>query len=240
MTPADAYEVLELPNGTSRSEVKQAYRNLALIWHPDLYPYDEVLRQQCEEKMTVINAAYDILRHQAPETEEAKPAPEPTPEPASVWEEEEEVAAEPPEWDGQIRIRDPQAEKPPPRAPWRPFRRNVRHDAPDYGGLRATLFGFGLSAAVMLSLFVIDNPTSLNYYMVLRTVVPLASLYGTYFALDRGYWESAAALLLLALSLNPIFPLPMSIDEWRLFNIGCPVVLLFLWFHMYDRESSRG
>ena len=235
MTPAEGYEVLELPNGAPRFRVKQAYRDLALIWHPDLYPYDEALRLRCESKMAKINAAYDLLRNQAPEA----------PEPAAASHEEEEVYEEPPVeepvWDGQIRVRDPEAPAPPPQQPrWQPFRRNVDYNAPDYGGLRATFFGFFVAAIVMLSLFVIDNPTSHTYYRVLRTIVPLASLYGLYFALARGYWESAVALILLALCLNPIIPIPMSIDEWKLFNIGCPILLLFLWFHMYDRESSRG
>jgi len=42
------------------------------------------------------------------------------------------------------------------------------------------------------------------------------------------------------LFLNPIVPIPMSVEDWKLFNAACPVLLLFFWFHMYDRESSRG
>ncbi len=32
------YEVLDLPEDASAEELKQAYRSLIKIWHPDLYP----------------------------------------------------------------------------------------------------------------------------------------------------------------------------------------------------------
>jgi len=234
VTSDEGYAVLELSPGAPLSEVKQAYRELAKIWHPDLYPYDEALRARCEKTMQRINEAYEVLRREAPKSgpSSAAQAPSPASRPPST----EKVPA----WDGRIRVREAGAEPPPPANAWKPFRRHVQDDRSDSAGLAQTFAAFTAAAAAMVSLFVIDNPTSTGYYLVVRTLVSGASLYGGYFALSRGYWESAAALAVLALFLNPIVPIPMSVEDWKLFNAACPVLLLFFWFHMYDRESSRG
>lgn len=61
------YRVLELEPGASRDQVKQAYRDLAYVWHPDRYPEDRpLLRQKAEEKLKQINSAYEFLRSYAP------------------------------------------------------------------------------------------------------------------------------------------------------------------------------
>ena len=36
-----AYKILEIPENTSMQEVKQVYRDLAQIWHPDRQPQNE-------------------------------------------------------------------------------------------------------------------------------------------------------------------------------------------------------
>lgn len=43
-------------------EVKQAYRHLAFVWHPDRYPQDFRLQAEAEEKFQEIHQAYDTLR----------------------------------------------------------------------------------------------------------------------------------------------------------------------------------
>lgn len=53
----DYYEVLELNFGASESEIKSAYRRLAIKWHPDKNPDVDTLR-----KMQSITEAYLILK----------------------------------------------------------------------------------------------------------------------------------------------------------------------------------
>jgi hypothetical protein len=239
VTPDEGYAVLEIPPGSSISEVKQAYRELAKAWHPDLYPYDDALRARCEREMQRINQAYELLRRDAPresvgQAESARNEARRKRHPRTAPETDKEEPA----WDGSIRVREPGT--PPPADPlWRPFRRHVSTAEADFGGLFQTLAAFTAASIAMLSLFVIDNPTSRDYYLIMRVVVTASSLYGAYFAASRGYWESAVALFLLGVFLNPVVPIAMSVSDWKLFNASCPVLLLFFWFHMYDRECSR-
>jgi hypothetical protein len=53
------YRALGLQNDATKTEIKQAYRDLAKVWHPDrLSPDDERLRRKAEAKLQEINAAY--------------------------------------------------------------------------------------------------------------------------------------------------------------------------------------
>ena len=57
------YEVLELEPGASWEQVRQAYRDLAYVWHPDRYPDSRpLLKRKAEDKLKAINAAYEYLR----------------------------------------------------------------------------------------------------------------------------------------------------------------------------------
>lgn len=56
------YKTLELENGASLEEVKQAYKDLALVWHPDRFPNNARLQQKAEDKLKEINKAYEQLR----------------------------------------------------------------------------------------------------------------------------------------------------------------------------------
>ncbi|MBD2577974.1 DnaJ domain-containing protein [Oscillatoria sp. FACHB-1406] len=56
------YAILGLKAGASPEAIKQAYRQLARTWHPDLFVGDEVLKQQAEEKFKQIAEAYEYLR----------------------------------------------------------------------------------------------------------------------------------------------------------------------------------
>ena len=53
----DYYEVLGVPKTASADEIKKAYRNLAMKYHPDKNPGDKV----AEEKFKQISQAYDVL-----------------------------------------------------------------------------------------------------------------------------------------------------------------------------------
>lgn len=53
----DYYEILGVPRNADPSEIKRAYRKLAVQYHPDKNPGDA----QAEEKFKVINEAHDVL-----------------------------------------------------------------------------------------------------------------------------------------------------------------------------------
>jgi tetratricopeptide (TPR) repeat protein len=59
-----AYEVLGLMPGASQEEIKQAYRQLVKIWHPDGF-IDAMKKQKAEERIKIINAAYRKLKSDA-------------------------------------------------------------------------------------------------------------------------------------------------------------------------------
>ena len=52
------YEALGVPLGTSKADVKVAFRKLALIWHPDKNPNN---REEAEARFQEISKAYDSL-----------------------------------------------------------------------------------------------------------------------------------------------------------------------------------
>lgn len=51
------YDVLEIAEDASAEDIRQAYRKLIKIWHPDLHPGDEKAALKTQE----INEAYDVL-----------------------------------------------------------------------------------------------------------------------------------------------------------------------------------
>ena len=51
------YSVLRVPENASPEEIKQAYRKLVKLWHPDLHPDD----MSAEKRMAEINEAYTVL-----------------------------------------------------------------------------------------------------------------------------------------------------------------------------------
>ncbi|PKN01968.1 MAG: molecular chaperone DnaJ [Elusimicrobia bacterium HGW-Elusimicrobia-1] len=55
--PKDLYEILGVKKTASLDEIKQAYRSLAIKFHPDKNPGDK----SAEEKFKEINAAYEVL-----------------------------------------------------------------------------------------------------------------------------------------------------------------------------------
>ena len=62
MTRGQALKALELHDGASFQEIKQAYRDLALVWHPDRFAHNTRLQQKGSERFKEINAAYAVLR----------------------------------------------------------------------------------------------------------------------------------------------------------------------------------
>src|SRR5438105_1006862 len=57
------YEILEIEKTATPEEIKQAYRKLSLLWHPDKNPPEK--REEAEEKFKEISRAYQILSDSA-------------------------------------------------------------------------------------------------------------------------------------------------------------------------------
>ena len=57
------FDILEIQPGATPDEVKQAYRDLAKVWHPDRFKgEDERLKSKAAEKLAEINEAYQKIR----------------------------------------------------------------------------------------------------------------------------------------------------------------------------------
>jgi hypothetical protein len=72
------YELLGVAPGTNGPELKQAYLDLAKVWHPDRFTHDPRLQQKAQEKLKEINEAYERLKtgrapRPAPPTNSYKP-----------------------------------------------------------------------------------------------------------------------------------------------------------------------
>ncbi len=55
------YLILDVPDGSTLAVVRLAYRELALVWHPDRFEAGSILQAKAERKLVTINEAYDIL-----------------------------------------------------------------------------------------------------------------------------------------------------------------------------------
>ena len=53
------FEIFELDSKASPDDVKQAYRDLVNVWHPDRFHGNPPLKQKAEEKLKAINEAYE-------------------------------------------------------------------------------------------------------------------------------------------------------------------------------------
>jgi hypothetical protein len=58
----EALDVLALRPGATLAEIKDAYRDLVKVWHPDRFGSDARLRQKAEDKLKEINKAYLVLQ----------------------------------------------------------------------------------------------------------------------------------------------------------------------------------
>ena len=55
------YDILGLKTGATDDQIKQAYRDLVRVWHPDRFAHDPKLQGKAQEKLKEINAAYEQL-----------------------------------------------------------------------------------------------------------------------------------------------------------------------------------
>jgi len=56
------FDVLELDSNANIDDVKQAYKDMVNIWHPDRFSNNPRLKQKAEDKLKEINAAYDMMQ----------------------------------------------------------------------------------------------------------------------------------------------------------------------------------
>ena len=61
-----SFEILELDSDASIDEVKEAYKDLVNIWHPDRFSTKPRLKQKAEKKLKEINQAYETLKSLLP------------------------------------------------------------------------------------------------------------------------------------------------------------------------------
>jgi hypothetical protein len=66
-----ALRTLGLREGASWNEIRDTYRDLVKVWHPDRFSHDGKLRSRAEEKLKEVNAAFQYLDSSA----ERPPAP---------------------------------------------------------------------------------------------------------------------------------------------------------------------
>lgn len=64
------YEILGLKPSASPEEIKQAYRQLVKIWHPDCFPNNPQRQKEAEEKFKQILEAYKVLKDYNPDSNE--------------------------------------------------------------------------------------------------------------------------------------------------------------------------
>ena len=57
-----SFEILELDPGASKDEIKQSYKDIVTVWHPDRFSNNPRLKQKAEEKLKEVNVAYDTLK----------------------------------------------------------------------------------------------------------------------------------------------------------------------------------
>jgi hypothetical protein len=65
--PDKYYEILEVEQNAAQDEIKQAYKDLAKVWHPDRFSDNPRLQKKAEEKLKLINAAYTFLKSYQPQ-----------------------------------------------------------------------------------------------------------------------------------------------------------------------------
>merc|ERR1711998_576849 len=63
MNSAQARRILGVQSGATASDVKNAFRKLALQWHPDRAVQEGIAVDKAEARFKSIQAAFELLRH---------------------------------------------------------------------------------------------------------------------------------------------------------------------------------
>ena len=62
MTIQKALKILDLDADATQEQIRQAYTDLAQVWHPDKHPDNPRLNQKAERKIKEINGAFETLQ----------------------------------------------------------------------------------------------------------------------------------------------------------------------------------
>lgn len=57
------FEILELQPGASLKEIKESYRELVQVWHPDRFQSNLNLQKRAHIKLQQINESYEVLKN---------------------------------------------------------------------------------------------------------------------------------------------------------------------------------
>ena len=71
-----SFEILELDRGASTDEIKQSYKDIVAVWHPDRFSNNPRLKQKAEEKLKEVNVAYDTLKSYLSSEQQMEPKQE--------------------------------------------------------------------------------------------------------------------------------------------------------------------
>lgn len=79
-------QTLSLDQTASFEEIREAYQDLVMVWHPDRFMHNPRLYKKAEEKLKQVNQAYTYLKAQLSSSSSAKtpqnsPPPSPKPSP---------------------------------------------------------------------------------------------------------------------------------------------------------------
>ena len=81
---SEFYRVLEVDPGASLDEIRESWRDLVQVWHPDRFRDNPRLHQKAEERIKRINTAYETIKNGGPlEGARASSSPEEGFEPSS-------------------------------------------------------------------------------------------------------------------------------------------------------------
>jgi len=62
MTIKRSFEILELRQGASEEDARQAYKDIVNVWHPDRFSANPRLKNKAEQKLKEINVAYETVK----------------------------------------------------------------------------------------------------------------------------------------------------------------------------------
>jgi curved DNA-binding protein CbpA len=77
------FEILELEPGATQEQIRQSYRDLVSIWHPDRFEHNQRLKEKAAEKLKLINDARDKLKNYQPPATSGKVKERATPSSSS-------------------------------------------------------------------------------------------------------------------------------------------------------------
>ena len=89
------FEILELDPNASVDEVKQAYKDIVNVWHPDRFSHNSRLKEKAEKKLKEVNVAYETVNSFLSSKKGLKPRPYQAPPAKNATSERTEAKAKP-------------------------------------------------------------------------------------------------------------------------------------------------